>query len=148
MLVTDSAARVEGLGVAVDTDDLARDVAAIVRDEEHDQITDLLRIDIALHRCADGVHVPDSLRVKALGASGGDDALHAVAVDIARNDAVDPNVVGSKLHRERLGEAAAAHLAATYGDRPGKPMMPAPEIMLMMTPLCWALKTGATRRAQ
>ena len=57
--------------------------------------------------------MPHGLRIKALGAGvRGDDALHAVAVDIARNDAVDPNVVGSKLHRERLGEARGRPLGS------------------------------------
>ena len=141
-------ARVEGLGVAVDTDDLARDVAAIVRDEEHDQITDLLRIDIALHRCADGVHVPDSLRVKALGASvRGDARSMRSPLTLPGTMPLTRMLSGPSSIASVSVKPAAAHLAATYGDRPGKPMMPAPEIMLMMTPLCWALKTGAAASA-
>ncbi len=33
-----------------------------------------------------------------------DDSIHAIAVDIAGRDAIDPDVVWAELHRERLGK--------------------------------------------
>ena len=91
--------------MAIDADDLAADVAPVVAAQEDDQVGDFLGVDETLHRNSFGVERPNVAGRHGFdGGMGCDDSIHAIAVDIAGRDAIDPDVVWAELHRERLGK--------------------------------------------
>ena len=101
----------------MDADDLSGNVPSGVAYQEGDEIADLLWVDVTLHRRSDRVQLADIFGVHVLERGVVcDDAFHPVAVDVARNDAVDPfgsGPSGLPGHRVRISRSGRNWRVAT-----------------------------------
>ncbi|MNR65398.1 hypothetical protein D3C85_1884210 [compost metagenome] len=67
---------------------------AVVGTEEADHVGDFLRFDVALHGHTNAIQATDLLRIDALSLGMSlDHPLHALTIDVARNNAIDPDIV-------------------------------------------------------
>src|SRR6516162_10261646 len=113
-------APLQALDIAVDADGLAGDVGAGPGQQEHDRLGDVLVGHHPAQRDALQIALLHLLMADAeLLGPGGDHPVHALALDDARQDGIDADVVGPELLGQALGEADDAPLRRGIGGAEG-----------------------------